>query len=201
MGPLDVTKPWQTAAVPGMRRFLERAWRLVCDEEGGVSARLTDAPLDEQLRRLQHKTVRAVTEDIEHLRFNTAIARLMEFANALTPLERRPRAAVEAFVLLLAPLAPHLGEELWSILDHDRSLAYAPWPIFDPDLARDDAQEYVIQVNGKIRHKIVASADMTADMLLALVKADPKVKDLLTGKTILKEIAVPGRLVNFVVRD
>jgi leucyl-tRNA synthetase len=201
MGPLDVTKPWQTTAVPGMRRFLERAWRLVCDEDGSASARLVDAAPDEPLRRLQHKTVRVVTEDIEQLRFNTAIARLMEFANALTPMVRRPRAAVETFVLLLAPFAPHLGEELWSILGHASSVAYAPWPGFDPDLARDEEQEYVIQLNGKIRHKIVAAADIGAEALLALAKAEPQVQGLLAGKTIVKEIAVPGRLVNFVVRN
>jgi leucyl-tRNA synthetase len=201
MGPLEVTKPWQTTAVHGMRRFLERAWRLVCDDDGAASVRLVDAAPDAPLLRLQHKTVRAATEDIEHLRFNTAIARLMEFANALTPMERRPRGVVETFVLLLAPFAPHLGEELWSILGHGESLAYAPWPSFDRDLARDEQQEYVIQLNGRIRHRIVAATDIAAEELLTLVKADPQVRELLAGKTIAKEIAVPGRLVNFVVRD
>jgi leucyl-tRNA synthetase len=201
MGPLDVTKPWQTVAVSGVRRFLERAWRIVCDDDSTASARLTDAAPDARLLRLQHKTVRMVTEDLEHLRFNTAIARLMELANELTPMQRRPRSVVETFVLLLAPFAPHLGEELWSILGHGESLAYAPWPSFAPALARDDRMEYVIQLNGKVRHRIVAGAELAADELLALVKADPQVRNLLAGKTIMKEIAVPGRLVNFVVRD
>jgi leucyl-tRNA synthetase len=201
MGPLDVTKPWQTAAVPGMRRFLERVWRLVCDDDGGASARLTDAVPDPQLLRLQHKTVRAVTEGIESLHFNTAIARLMEFVNVLTPMELRPRGVVETLVLLLAPFAPHLSEELWSILGYGESLAYASWPSFAPDLVRDDQCEYVIQFNGRVRHKIVSDAGIPADALLTLAKADPRVKELLAGKTIVKEIAVPGRLVNFVVRD
>ena len=201
MGPLEMTKPWQTSAVHGMRHFLERAWRLVCDDDAPISPRLVDVPPDQRLLRLQHKTVRAVTEGIEDLRFNTSIARLMELVNALTPLEQRPRSVVQSLVLLLAPFAPHLCEELWRVLGHGESLAYAPWPIFDPDLASDDQREYVVQLNGRTRHKIVADADMAADTLLALTKADRRVKELLAGKKIVKEIAVPGRLVNFVVRE
>lgn len=151
------------------------------------------------MSRLVHKTIRIVTEDVERLRFNTAIAKLMEFANVLTPMERRPRSAIEAFVLLLAPFAPHISEELWNLLGHKESLAYAPWPLFDPSLARDLQQEYVVQVNGKLRHKILASADLSAEELLEIAKQDLKVTELLSGKKILKEIAVPGRLVNFVV--
>jgi leucyl-tRNA synthetase len=201
MGPLEMTKPWQTSAVHGMRHFLERAWRLVCDDDDLISSRLVDVAPDPRLLRLQHKTVRAVTEGIENLRFNTSIARLMELVNALTPREQRPRSVVEGLVLLLAPFAPHLSEELWCILGHGGSLAYAPWPSFDPDLARDEQREFVIQLNGRVRHKIVADADIAADALLALVKADCKVKALLAGKKPLKEIVVPGRLVNFVVGE
>jgi leucyl-tRNA synthetase len=201
MGPLEMTKPWQTSAVHGMRHFLERAWRLVCDDDAPISPRLVDVPPDQRLLRLQHKTIRAVTEGIEDLRFNTSIARLMELVNALTPLEQRPRSVVQSLVLLLAPFAPHLCEELWRVLGHGESLAYAPWPNFDPDLASDDQREYVVQLNGRTRHKIVADADMAADTLLALTKADRRVKELLAGKKIMKEIVVPGRLVNFVVRE
>ena len=201
MGPLEMTKPWQTSAVHGMRHFLERAWRLVCDDGAAISPRLVDVAPDLLLLRLQHKTVRAVTEGIENLRFNTSIARLMELVNALTPLEQRPRCVVHSLVLLLAPFAPHLGEELWRALGHGGSLAYAPWPIFDPDLAIDDQREYVVQLNGRIRHRIVADAGITAGTLLALTKADRRVKELLAGKEIVREIAVPGRLVNFVVRE
>ena len=201
MGPLEMTKPWQTSAVHGMRHFLERAWRLVCDDDAPISPRLVDVSPDQRLVRLQHKTVRAVTEEIENLRFNTSIAQLMELVNALTPLEQRPRSVVQSLVLLLAPFAPHLCEELWRVLAHDESLAYAPWPMFDPDLASDDQREYAVQLNGRTRHKIVADADMAADTLLALTKADRRVKELLAGKKIMKEIVVPGRLVNFVVRE
>jgi leucyl-tRNA synthetase len=184
-----------------MRHFLERAWRLVCDDDALINPRLVDVPPDQRLLRLQHKTVRAVTEGIENLRFNTSIARLMELVNALTPLEQRPRSVVQSLVLLLAPFAPHLCEELWRVLGQGESLAYAPWPIFDPDLAVDDQREYVVQLNGRTRHKIVAGADIAADTLLALTRADRRVKELLAGKEIVREIAVPGRLVNFVVRE
>jgi leucyl-tRNA synthetase len=201
MGPLEMAKPWQTSAVHGVRHFLERVWRLVCDDDDPISPRLVDIAPDPQLLRLLNKTVRAVTEGIESLSFNTSIARLMELVNALTPLEQRPRSVVNSLVLLLAPFAPHLCEELWNALGQRQSLAYAAWPIFDPDLATDEKREYVVQLNGRIRHRIVADAHMAADMLLALVRADRRVRELLAGKKIEKEIAVPGRLVNFVVRD
>jgi leucyl-tRNA synthetase len=201
MGPLEMTKPWQTSAVHGMRHFLERAWRLVCEDDIPDSPRQVDVAPDQRLLRLQHKTVRAVTEGIENLRFNTSIARLMELVNALTPMEKRPRSVVQSLVLLLAPFAPHLCEELWRVLGHRESLAYAHWPVFDPDLARDEQREYVVQLNGRVRHRIVADAEMGTDTLLALVKADPRVKELLAGKQTVKEIAIRGRLVNFVVRD
>ena len=122
-------------------------------------------------------------------------------SNALLALERKPRVVVETFVLVLAPFAPHLAEELWSILGHEASLAYAAWPGFDPVLAQDERREYAVQVNGKLRHKVIADAGLSADGLLDAVKADPRVSDLLRGKQIVKEIAVPGRLVNFVVSD
>jgi leucyl-tRNA synthetase len=142
-----------------------------------------------------------VTGGIESLRFNTSIARLMELVNALTPMEQRPRSLVKKFVLLVSPFPPHLFEELWRVLGHGESLAYAPWPSFEPDLASDGQREYVVQLNGRLRHKIVADADMSADALMALVKSDRQVNALLAGKTVVKELAVPGRLVNFVVRD
>ncbi len=158
-----------------------------------------EAPAD--LLRLRHRTVGAVTEDIEALRFNTAVARLMEMANGLTTAAARPREVVEAFVLLLAPFAPHIAEELWGKLGHDGTLACAAWPGFDPALAQDESQEYVVQVNGKLRHRFQASAGLDAVALLAAAKAEPQVAALLQGKAVLKEIAVPGRLTNFVVQE
>ncbi|MEQ5841167.1 leucine--tRNA ligase [Paraburkholderia acidicola] len=201
MGPLDVAKPWQTSGLIGVRRFLERAWRIVCDDNDMLHPLIRDVPdCAQDLLRLRHKTVRAVTEDIEGLRFNTGIARLMEMANALSHASVRPREIVETFVKLLAPFAPHLAEELWSKLGHDGTLAYAAWPGFNPDLCRDESHEYVVQVNGKVRHRFRGETGLDATALIAAAKAEPEVSGLLDGRNVTKEIAIPGRLVNFVVR-
>ena len=201
MGPLDAAKPWQMAGVSGVRRFLDRAWRVVCGEDDALHPAVQEIAAADDLLRLRHKIVRAVTDDIQALRFNTAIARLMEMANTLTAAAARPRDVVETFVLLLAPFAPHLAEELWSKLAHQGTLAYAAWPGFDPALALDESSEYVVQVNGKLRHRFQANAGLDTDALLAAAKAEPQVIALLNGKTIVKEIAIPGRLANFVVRE
>jgi len=185
--------------VAGVSRFLNRAWRLVVDESEALSAHVIDQTPDRGLARLQHKTVRAVTEELEALRFNTAIAKLMEMANALTSAPLRPRSVVETVVLLLAPFAPHIAEELWEVLGHADSLALAGWPSFDASLARDDESEYVVQVNGKVRHSLIAEASLDREALLELVKADSVVNELLKGKRVVKEVVVPGRLVNFVL--
>ena len=201
MGPLDVTKPWQTSGVGGMKRFLSRVWRVVLDDADRFDESVVgNFEPDEDLLRLRHKTVRAVGEDIEALRFNTAIARLMELTNALTGAQQRPREIVETLILLLAPFAPHIAEELWSKMGHGESLAYAPWPQFDEALAKDDLTEYVVQINGKVRHKITGEANLGRDELLALAKAEPRVQELLSAGQVVKEIAVPGKLVNFVVK-
>ena len=200
MGPLDVAKPWQMAGVNGVRRFLDRAWRIVCGEDDALHPAVQDAETAPDLLRLRHRTAGVVTDDIANLRFNTAIARLMEMANALTAAAVRPREVVETFVLLLAPFAPHVAEELWGKLGHAGTLAYAPWPTFDPALAAEDTQEYVVQVNGKLRHRFSAGAGLGREALLAAARGERQVAALLAGKTELKAIAVPGKLVNFVVR-
>ena len=202
MGPLEVAKPWQPSGLTGVRRFLERAWRMVCDDNDMPHPLVQDGPdVPEVLLRLRHKTVRTVTEDIEGLRFNTAIARLMEMANVLTHASIRPREVVETFVKLLAPFAPHVAEELWGKLGYDGTLAYAPWPNFDPELALDERQEYVVQVNGKVRHRFHGETGLDASALAAAAKAEPQVRALLEGRKVMKEIAIPGRLVNFVVGE
>jgi leucyl-tRNA synthetase len=202
MGPLDVAKPWQTAGVAGVRRFLNRAWRLICDEDDAEDIeRIGDAAPDRQLASLLHRTIASVTDDIENLRFNTAIAKLMELVNALTPMPQRPRAILETFVLLLSPFAPHIAEELWSKLGHRTSLAYEPWPVADPVLANaQELQEYPVQINGKLRARVTASPQLERDELLAVVKGNSEVQRLLAAVTIVREVVVPGRLVNFVVR-
>ncbi len=202
MGPLDLTKPWQTAGVAGVRRFLNRSWRIVCNDSDQLDTScVRDIPPDRKLSILTHKTILRVTEDIEGLRFNTAISRLMEFVNVLTPMRERPREVVTAFVLLLAPFAPHIAEEMWSLLGHPETLAYAPWPVVDPELANAnvDLQEYPIQINGKVRAKVLVDPQLRGEALLAAVKADPNVERLLSDRTVVKEIAIPGRIVNFVL--
>ncbi len=203
MGPLDVTKPWQTSGVAGMRRFLNRSWRVVCNDEDDSfdSTHVVDVEPDVEIASVLHKTIDAVTNDIEGLRFNTAIARLMELVNALTALDTRPRSVVETFVKLLSPFTPHIAEEMWSKLGHNESLAYEPWPVADQKIidAGQGLKEYPIQVNGKLRGRVMAAPDLGREQLFAEVKEAAEVQSLLAGRRILKEIVVPGRLVNFVV--
>ena len=203
MGPLDATKPWQTSGVAGVRRFLNRSWRLLCNESDEVDRQaVVDAEPELRVAAALHKTIASVTEDVEALHFNTAIARLMELVNLLTPLEKRPRSVLETFVLLLSPFAPHIAEEMWAKLGHTTTLAYEPWPVADPDLvnAAVELQEYPVQINGKLRARVMAAPRLGSSDLLEVVMADPDVQRLLANVTIVKEIAVAGRLVNFVVK-
>ena len=200
MGPLDAAKPWQTAGVIGVRRFLERAWRIVCDESDGLSSAVQEAAPSPQLLCLRHQTVKTVTADIDAMRFNTGVSRLMELANALTVEAARPREVVETFVLLLAPFAPHIAEELWSKLGHGETLTWVSWPTFDPAMIEMETREYVVQINGKVRHRFEAAADL-GEALLAAARSEPAVMALLDGRMVVKEVLVPGRLVNFVVAD
>jgi leucyl-tRNA synthetase len=156
------------------------------------------APNPEQAKVIA-RTVAAVTDDLEALRFNTAISRLMEFVNAFTAMEVRPRTAMETFTLLLAPLAPHVAEEIWQILGHDRTLAYEPWPVYDPALLKDEEIEVPVQLNGKLRGRVVVPADADGPQLEAAARRDERIAALLEGKSIRKVVVVPGKLVNFVV--
>lgn len=203
MGPLEQVKPWQMAGVEGVYRFLARAWRMVTDERAehpALNAAVLDAkPTNEQLKTL-HKTVKAVTEDIEKLSFNTAISRMMEFVNATGQNEVRPRSIIEPFVLLLSPFAPHLAEELWQILGHDQTLAYEPWPAWDESYLVEDEIEIPVQVNGKLRAKITVAAEADQVAMQAAAEADDHIRQQLDGKNVVKVIVVPGRMVNFVVK-
>jgi len=203
MGPLEATKPWSTAGVGGVRGFLDRCWRLVVDERAeGITLApqvCDDAPTDDQLREV-NRTVDKVTKDIQSLSLNTAIARMMEFVNYCTPLERRPRAILEPFITVLAPFAPHLAEELWEILGRPAPVSLAVWPSVEEKWLKDDTVEIPVQIQGKLRGRVTVPADADAEAMKAAAAADPKIAELIAGKEIAKVVAVPGRLVNFVLK-
>jgi leucyl-tRNA synthetase len=203
MGPLEATKPWSMTGVNGVRGFLDRVWRMIVAEKSEAlelnPAVVTVQPTEEQ-QRVLHKTIAAVTKDIETLSFNTAIAKMMEFTNFFTKEERRPRAVMEPFVLLVSPFAPHLAEELWQLLGHKQSLAYEPWPKADEAWLKEDTVEVPVQVNGKLRSRVVVAADADAAAIETAARADERAAELLAGKQIVKVIVVPGKLVNFVVK-
>ncbi|MGZ3336634.1 MAG: leucine--tRNA ligase [Isosphaeraceae bacterium] len=202
MGPLEAVKPWSMKGVEGVYRFLGRAWRMIVDAEAHeirLDPRVQDVAPNPEQAKVIARTVAAVTDDFEALRFNTAISRLMEFVNAFTAMEVRPRTAMETFTLLLAPLAPHAAEEIWQILGHDRTLAHEPWPAHDPALLEDEEIEVPVQVNGKLRGRVVVPADADGAQLEGAARGDERIAALLEGKTIRKVVVVPGKLVNFVV--
>ncbi|WP_445162822.1 leucine--tRNA ligase [Mycobacterium sp. Dal123C01] len=202
MGPLEASRPWATKDVIGAHRFLQRVWRLVVDESTG-DIRVDDAQqqLDTGTLRALHRTIAGVAEDYAALRNNTAAAKLIEYTNHLTKGYRDavPRAAVEPLVLMSAPLAPHMAEELWSRLGHTTSLAHGPFPELDPAYLVDDTVEYPVQVNGKVRGRVVVAAGADDDTLKAAALNDEKVQAFLAGATPRKVIVVAGRLVNLVV--
>jgi leucyl-tRNA synthetase len=203
MGPLEQMKPWSMQGVEGIFRFLGRVWRMFVDDrsdEVTLSPAVQDVePNADQLRTL-HRTIKAVTEDIEKLSFNTAISRMMEFTNDLGPQETRPRAILEPFALLLSPYAPHLAEELWNLLGHEETLAYAPWPVLDEAHLVESEVEIPVQVNGKLRAKVEVPAEADQPTIESAARADETIAKNLDGKNVVKVIVVPGRLVNFVVK-
>ncbi|HWB37579.1 MAG TPA: leucine--tRNA ligase, partial [Rugosimonospora sp.] len=198
MGPLEVSRPWETRAVVGAQRFLQRVWRLVIDEQTGA-VRVGDAELDTETRRLLHRTIAGVRTDIEEMRFNTAIAKLIELTNRVTAVSGgvTPSEVVEPLVLMVSPFAPHLAEELWQRLGHDESLAYADFPVADPALLVAASVTYPVQVNGKVRGRIEVAADAAEDEVRAAAVAE--VAGALEGREPRKIIVVPGRMVSVVV--
>ncbi len=203
MGPLEATKPWSMSGVEGVFRFLARVWRLVMEEnaegEWLPSSALQDIPMDKATAKVVHATIKKVGEDIEALSFNTAISQMMVCTNALTSANPRSREAVRLLVTILGPFAPHLAEELWERVGGTGLAADQPWPSYDPALLIEDEIEMPVQVNGKLREKIVVKKDATQPEIEAIAKAAPKVAEAIAGKEIKKLIVVPGRLVNIVV--
>ncbi|KUH94488.1 leucine--tRNA ligase [Mycobacterium sp. IS-3022] len=199
MGPLEASRPWATKDVVGAHRFLQRVWRLVVDETTGAKRVSEHEAIDEETLKLLHRTIAGVSDDYTNLRNNTAAAKLIEYTNHLTKQGVTARAALEPLVLMVAPLAPHLAEELWRRLGHDSSLAHGPFPVADPQHLVEDTVEYPVQVNGKVRGRVTVAADADADALEAAALADEKVQAFIDGATPKKVIVVAGRLVNIVV--
>ncbi len=196
MGPLDVSRPWETRAVIGSQRFLQRVWRLVVDEESGA-VRVGDEPLEPAVRKHLHRTIAGVTEDLDELRFNTAIAKLIELTNTLTPLPTVSREAIEPLVLMLSPFAPHLAEELWAKLGHEGTLAYSPFPVADPEQLKAESITYPVQVNGKVKARVEVSPTAAESEVREAALA--AVAEALAGRDPKKVIVVSGRLVSVVV--
>jgi leucyl-tRNA synthetase len=196
MGPLELSKPWETRAVVGAQRFLQRLWRNVVDEETGA-VRVVDAPVDEATARVMHRTIDAVSRDYATLGFNTALARLIELNNALTKLEVVPREAAETIVHMVSPMAPHIAEELWSRLGHTESVTFEPFPVADPALLVEETVTCVVQIKGKVRDRLEVPADIGEAELRERVLALPKVQAATEGGVRTVIVRAP-KLVNIV---
>ena len=197
-GPLDASRPWETRDVVGMYRFLQRLWRNLVDEDTG-DCTVVDTPLDDELTKQLHRTIDTVRTEMDALRFNTAIAKLIELNNAVTKLDATPRAVAEPMVLMAAPLVPHIAEELWRRLGHDETLTYLPFPEADEQYLVDDTIEVPVQINGKVRSRVVVAADADQATCEAAAMADDKVVAALAGAAPKKVIVVPGRMINIVI--
>ena len=194
MGPLEVSKPWSSAAVAGARKFINRVWNFFTEP-----ANLTESD-DGKLTRLYHQTVKKVTSDFESLGFNTAIAQMMVFINEVYKNGSCPREYAEGFIKMMSCITPHVGEEIWQIMGHNSSIAYESWPKYDESKCISDTIEMPIQVNGKVRNVIAIAKDATKEDVLAVVMSDEKIQAAISGKTIVKEIVVPGKIINIVVK-
>jgi len=200
-GPLHASRPWSTRDVVGSYRFLQRLWRLLVDEQTG-DLRVTETEPDRTTLRLLHRTIAGVNADLTALRNNTAVAKLIELNNHLTMTYRRdgvPRTVAEPLVLMLAPLCPHVAEELWSRLGHDSSLAHGPFPLADPQWLTTDTVEYMVQVNGKLRGRVQVLKQADAEAIEAAALGVGNVAQAMVARPPRKVIVVPDRLVNFVL--
>jgi leucyl-tRNA synthetase len=201
-GPLDASRPWSTQDIVGVHRFLQRFWRNAVDEDTG-DLRISDGAADDDTRRALHRTIASVADDMAKLEFNTAIAALMELNNQLTRVVQdrgsAPREVVKAMVLMLAPLTPHVAEELWERMGESGSLAFTDFPEPDPSLLVDDTVEVPVQVDGKVRGRITIASGASEAEHESAARADARVAEILAGATVRKVVIVPGRTVNFVL--
>ena len=197
MGPLEQVKPWQTSGCEGLFRFLGRVWRLFVDENSGKVRYESQTP--EEVQRALHVAIKETTQGIEDLKFNTPISKMMEFVNATKGVPPT-REDAERFLRILSPYAPHIAEEIWQRLGNEESIAFAAWPVWDDEVIQQDTVTVAVQVQGKMRGKVDVTKSATKDDVLNAARANPNVAKWLQDKEIVKEIVVPGRLVNFVVR-
>ncbi|WP_289135723.1 leucine--tRNA ligase [uncultured Brevibacillus sp.] len=200
MGPLDASIAWSTKGLDGSRRFIDRVYRLFVNESGELNDKIVDTSKATSMERVYHQTVKKVTEDYEGLRFNTGISQLMVFINEAYKADVLPKKYMEDFVKMLSPITPHIAEELWEKLGHRETIAYEAWPTYDESKLVDDEVEIVLQVNGKNKEKLLIASDATKEQMEELALANEVIKELIEGKTIVKMIAVPGKLVNIVIR-
>ena len=202
MGPLDVVKPWNVSDVAGVHRFLKRVWRLVVDESGNVRANLRGDEGGEALERALHRCIARVTDDIDEMAFNTAISAMMIFVNEATKnASQLGRSQMKRFALILSPFAPHLADEIWQLLGHDETITYASWPTFDPKMLLEEEFEMAVQINGKVRARIMVPTGLPIVEVERLVLSNEKVQAQLAGREVKKVIVVPGRLVNIVISN
>jgi len=200
MGPLEATKPWNTRDVAGVHRFLNRVWRMIVDcDTGELNSSIKNTEPGEEELRLLHKTIKKVSGDIETMSFNTAISTMIIFVNEMLSRPEKSRSTIEKFLLILSPFAPHICEELWQKLGHPKSLAYEPWPTYDEALAQDATIEVPVQVNGKIRSRLIVAPDISEESLKQLALADDRVREAVGDKQVRKVIVAKKRLVNLVV--
>lgn len=199
MGPLEATKPWNMNGLEGVHRFLQRSWRMIVDENSGeICLSVCDVEPDEETLRLLHKTIKKVSEDIDSFSFNTAISQMMIFVNHTSKLKEKSRSVIETYIKLLSPFAPHICEELWNRLGHKDTLSYEPWPEYDESLCQENEVEIAVQVKGKIKDRILVSAELTEEQLKEAALSSEKVIAAIDSREIRKIIVVKGRLVNII---
>jgi leucyl-tRNA synthetase len=200
MGPLEASKPWNMHGVDGVHRFLQRAWRMIIDEDTGeLSQAVQDTQADEETLRILHQTIKKVGDDIEEFGFNTAISQMMIFVNHLSKQTVRPKSAIEKFILVLSPFAPHMAEECWGKLGHSEPLAYHAWPDYDSELVKEKEIELAVQIKGKIKDRIVVAADATEEQIKEKALSSEKVIAAMAGSEPKKIIVIKSRLVNIIV--
>ncbi|NTW48956.1 MAG: class I tRNA ligase family protein, partial [Chlorobiales bacterium] len=200
LGPLEQVKPWNTNGIEGVSRFLGKVWRLVYPDDRDDTPQIDNSPISDNILRRMHKTIKKVSEDTEALKFNTAISEMMIFVNELQKEKCRSKLVVEPLLVLLAPFAPHIAEELWQTLGHSGSISFAKFPAYDPELAKDDVVTIAVQVSGKLRGTFDAPAGLGQDELAERAMQVDSVVKFIDGREVIKKIVVPNKLVNLVVK-